>query len=215
MTATDPITAYPLAWPRGYERWPAECRVQSKFSNWKKTVSVADGLHRVRSQLECYNGPQRNLGRVRNLVISTNCELRLDGFPRRDRGAPDDPGVAVYFTLDDKPTVLCCDRWLRVGENLAAIGATLEAMRGLERWGVSESERAFTGFAALPAPGDVQARTCWSVLKIAPTQSRAAIDEAWCVRAKLCHPDLPGGSHDAMSELNTARDQAAAQATEP
>lgn len=37
----------------------------------------------------------------------------------------------------------------------------------------------------------------------------------WTGCTKLCHPDLPGGSHDAMSELNTARDQAAAQAILP
>ena len=150
--------------------------------------------------------------RVTGLVISTNAPLRLDGLPRSDRGEPADSGVAVYFTLDDKPTVLCCDKWLTVGENLAAIAATLEAMRGLERWGVAESERAFTGFMALPAPGEVKARTCWDVLGITSTQNKQAIDDAWREKAKVCHPDMPGGSHESMTELNTARDQAAAQA---
>lgn len=56
----------------------------------------------------------------------------------------------------------------------------------------------------LPAPGE---RTCWQVLGIEPTQNAQAIDNAWRERAKVCHPDRPGGSHDAMTELNTARDQ--------
>mgnify|MGYP006352653169 FL=1 len=43
----------------------------------------------------------------------------------------------------------------------------------------------------------------------------AAVHEAWRDRAKACHPDRPGGSHDAMTELNLACDQAAAQANQP
>lgn len=47
------------------------------------------------------------------------------------------------------------------------------------------------------------------------TPGRSAIDSAWREKAKTCHPDRPGGSHDAMTELNTARDQASQQATLP
>ena len=32
-----------------------------------------------------------------DVVISTNVETRLDGFPRSDRTEPADPGVAVYW----------------------------------------------------------------------------------------------------------------------
>lgn len=207
---SESISSYPLVWPREYKRCVSP--QASKFGTGvHRRPTIAQGLERVRTQLGVFNSRWNE--RVTELVISTNAPLRLDGLPRSDRGEPADSGVAVYFTLDGKKTVLCCDKWLTVGENLAAIAATLEAMRGLERWGVSESDRAFTGFMALPAPGEVQARTCWHVLGIAATPSAKAIDDAWRERAKVCHPDLPGGSHDAMVELNTARDQAAAQAT--
>ncbi|WP_395739317.1 J domain-containing protein [Prosthecobacter sp.] len=208
---SETITSYPLVWPREYKRCASP--QDSKFGKGvHRRPSVADGIARVREQLEAFNS--RWTTRVKDLVISTNMPLRLDGWPRSDRNEPLDSGVAVYFTLDKKKTVLCCDKWLRVGENLAAIAATLEAMRGLERWGVSESERAFTGFAALPAPGQVMARTCWEVLGISAVKSKGAVDNAWRARAKVCHPDVPGGSHDAMTELNTARDQALLTATE-
>jgi curved DNA-binding protein CbpA len=46
------------------------------------------------------------------------------------------------------------------------------------------------------------------LLGIASTRDLKAINEAWRVRAQVCHPDRPGKSHVAMSELNKARDQA-------
>lgn len=40
------------------------------------------------TELQRFNG--RWSERVRDLVVSTNCELRLDGWPRSDRGNPHD-----------------------------------------------------------------------------------------------------------------------------
>lgn len=92
----------------------------------------------------------------------------------------------------------------RVRDNLAAIAATLEAMRAIERHGGAQIlERAFTGFAALTAPG----KNWWDVLETRPDATRAIIEANFRRLAHDRHPDR-GGDHDKMSELNEARDAA-------
>jgi hypothetical protein len=46
-----------------------------------------------------------------------------------------------------------CDKWDQVHDNIYAVGNTIEALHGIERWGTDDTvEQAFTGFAALPSP---------------------------------------------------------------
>ncbi|WP_241235883.1 J domain-containing protein [Xanthomonas sp. BRIP62411] len=114
-------------------------------------LSVAEGVDRVRREL-------RRMGiDDADLVISTNLELRLDGLPRSNQREPADPGVAVYwldrFDRTQPPKCMAIDRYDRVADNLAAVAATLDAMRAIERHGgAAILERAFAGFTALPAP---------------------------------------------------------------
>ena len=58
----------------------------------------------------------------------------------------------VYFTRNGRQLCIPCDRYLTVADNLRAVALSIEAIRGLERWGgMSMMDRAFTGFAQLPA----------------------------------------------------------------
>jgi hypothetical protein len=95
-----------------------------------------------------------------------------------------------------------------VADNLAAIAATLEAMRSIERHGgAMVLERAFSGFLALPAPS---AKRHWrEVMGFALDQHVYAdlLRERYRSRASTWHPDR-GGSEAEMAELNVARDEA-------
>jgi hypothetical protein len=212
-------TAYPLAWPTGYKRRAHHERIWSKFSRRvqsstssytrRESITVTDGVSRVMKAIKGFS----RVGHcwradLADVVISTNLRTRLDGLPASNQREPEDPGVAVYFVLDGKPTAICADRYLKVAENLAAVAATIEALRDIERHGATEADRAFAGFMALPEKA--AARTFYEVLGIPREQplSQAVIDAQWKEKAKTCHPDRPGGSHDAFTELNTARDQA-------
>lgn len=114
-----------------------------------------------------------------------------------------DHGVAVYFEREGKQMVFACDRWDRVQDNLRAIHKTIEAMRGVERWGASDMmERAFSAFEALPAP-----KTPWEILGVQRGASEAEIQSAYRNKARMAHPDS-GGSTAAMAEVNAARDAA-------
>lgn len=131
---------------------------------------------------------------------------RLTHNPYNRGSDPTDAGVAVYFDLKGTGKVFACDRWDKVRDNVRALSLTIDAMRGLERWGASDLiERAFTGFDALPPPPPPP--SCWQVLDLPPTATRDEIERAYRAKAKSAHPDT-GGSTAAMAELNRARTEA-------
>lgn len=136
-------------------------------------------------------------------VLSTNLETRLDGLPYANAKEPADPGVAVYFERGGKQMVFACDKWDRVKDNIRAICKTIEAMRGIERWGASDMlERALSAFEALPPP-----MSPWAILDLPEGADAEAVRRAFRRKASAAHPDH-GGSNAAMAELVAARDAA-------
>lgn len=216
------INAYPLTWPEGWPR--ARAREHGKFNRKErqyiagspsayltrtKDLTVNDSVSRVLQQLSCM-GVSRD-----DVVISTNLRTRLDGLPRGDQGNPGDPGAAVYWRQKNKPMrCMAIDRYYQVADNLAAIAATLEAMRAIERHGGAQIlDRAFTGFAALPE----KASTPWRAVLEIETGVRVTEDyvvSRFRTLAKQHHSDVPGGSDEKMRQLIAARDQALAELQE-
>lgn len=192
--------AYPLSWPTG---WP-RTKYYQRESDRRFHGSVY-GLTIGRSR-DGLLGELARLGAA-SVVISSNLRLRQDGLPYSDQRRVDDPGVAVYFTLEKRQMVMAADRFQTPEGNMRSLGLAIEAMRQLKRHGGGAMmERAFSGFAALPPP-----RSCWEVLGVAPGSNRAMIERAFRERATTSHPDR-GGSNAAMAELNDARDRALREA---
>lgn len=191
------ISAFPLAWPDGWKRTRGEYRRDATFSRYKRALSIADGVARVMDELG-----RMGLGRD-DVVISTNVETRMDGFPRSDRAEPGDPGVAVYWQeRKGGRKVMAIDHYRRVADNLAAIAATLEAMRAIERHGgAAILERAFTGFTALPAPG--AARDWWQVLGVDRAATAEQVTAAYRRLRSERHPDK-GGTAEQFDEVERA-----------
>lgn len=180
------IEAYPLTWPPGRPR--TKWRESARFK-----TQLGTAIQNLRLEVERLGG--------HDLVISSNIPLRRDGFPSARSGAMSDLGVAAYFTLKKKPMCFACDRWNEVEDNMQAIAKTIEALRGIERWGSGQMvEQAFTGFIALPAPEQP-----WQVLGIDSHASREEIEAAHRRLAMEHHPDR-GGDADRMARINAARD---------
>lgn len=192
--------AYPLHWPDGWPRTPQHRRQRSRFDT---TFGIArDG---VLVQLERLGATQ--------VVISTNIETRRDGLPYGKSREPEDVGVAVYFMLDGRQQCIPCDKWDRAKDNLRAIERTIEALRGIERWGAKDMvQAAFRGFEALPPPSgeSTPAEPPWYVvLGVSPGASRSEIQSAYRSQAKKCHPDN-GGTAEAFNRLQRAYERAQA-----
>lgn len=192
------IETYPLQWPAGRPRTPPHKVQYSRFSPGNKTREA----HNVQSEILRLGG--------KNVIISTNVRLRRDGYPYSSDKPPSDSGVAVYFDYLGSQKCFACDRWYLVEENLRAIFKSIEAIRGLDRWGSkSFVEAAFTGFEALPAP-----KTCWGILEIPAGSSRSEINSAYRRKIAAAHPDH-GGSDIEAAEINRARDEALSDTPTP
>jgi hypothetical protein len=188
------IEAYPLYWPEGQMRVPPSRRRSAKFST---------GFARARDHLV---EELRRMG-ARAVIVSTNIPLRRDGLPYADFRAPDDPAVAVYFTHGKRQLVIACDSYSKVEWNMRACGATVEALRTIQRHGATELlERAFTGFTALPPKGG-EARPWHEVLGVPATASDETIKAAYRSLAARHHPDV-GGDAETMARINQAYDLA-------
>lgn len=196
--------AYPLQWPAGRKRTNNWNRENAKFE-----VTFARARDNIVAEVTRlagkYPDPQ--------VVISTNIALRRDGLPLANQRQPDDVGVAVYFLYKKRQMSFACDRWRRIEHNMQAIAKTIEALRGIARWGTGDMlEAAFTGFTALPPPpaaglGDAPARRTWREVFGTGVSTREQLNDVYRRMAGAYHPDR-GGDQAKMAELNAARAEA-------
>jgi hypothetical protein len=211
------MRSYPLSWPDGWQRTPPSQQKNGRFTK-KTTGSFARGL----SVFEAIERVLGELGRMgvdrEEIIISTNFPTRLDGLPKSNLAQPADRGVAVYWRKDASSPMnsMAIDIYTDVADNLAAVAAALEAMRAIERHGGRQiEERVFRGFAALPATTGRSWRQILQLpedMQVYP-RDRDTIESAFRILAKKAHPDVNGGSHEAMAELNRAREEALKEIT--
>jgi hypothetical protein len=181
-----------LTWPDGWKRTPKHLRAHSPF--------------KIESTDRAFRELMDELGRLgaRAVIISSNLKLRQDGYPYSTQPRNDDEGIAIYFTRKGKDVVLACDKFAKREANMRAITKTIEAIRGIERWGSSDMmERAFTGFTALPS----SAESWWGVLGVAPNARPVEIEAAYRRRRSETHPDR-GGSAEDFDAVQRAFEQA-------
>lgn len=219
MSRSELLAAFPLSWPEAWPRFKG-VRKDARFGkevqhpNYKGRgdITMGDAMKRVHYELERLGVDVYN-----DCVISTNLKINMAGLPRSDQGEPADPGAAIYWqrkqgTGPDSTMgpmrVMAIDIYSRTRDNVAAVAATLEAMRKIERHGGAQIlDRAFAGFIALPKPSGAD---WWEVLKFnraGEVITREAIVARHRELARTRHPDV-GGSVQQMAELNRARDQA-------
>lgn len=201
------VKRYPLEWPIGWKRtrgrrhgafsMTREDRVgpDQQIKKRSTQVNMAVATERLERQLDA-------LG-AKNPTLSTNVTLNLRGIPRGDEN-PSDPGAAIYFSFRGKATVLACDSYYRVADNIAALAAHIDALRRIERYGVGTIEQALAGYKALPADTAADWRAVFG-FPADSTPNAEQVRTAYLAAAKERHPDV-GGTEIEMSHLNRARD---------
>jgi len=109
-------------------------------------------------------------------------DLRLDGMPRSNAREPVDPGVRISFGSKHGPLIYQCDSvdWWK--GNVRSIALGLEALRAVDRYGITRRAEQYTGWRQIGAG---------PAIVTDPPMTRPAAAEA-LVRA--AHPDLSGDS---------------------
>lgn len=177
-------TAYPLTWPLG---WPKTDPTRRDRGTFKTSLYAA--LEDLKKQTRLLGG--------KDLVLSSNYTLGME--------RPKDPGVVAYFTWQELPVAIPCDRWSLIEHNVRAIALTIEAMRGMERWGAKHMIRAmFTGFKALPERTD--AGTWFKTLGVTADADEKTVKEAYRLLAQKHHPDK-GGDRDLFHRTQAAYEE--------
>lgn len=174
------------------QTWPVKKTINrqgSRFkSSWQQTLTLLeDELRRIRAK------------RIVIQVDLDASQIRNDGWPRSSAN-PRSPGVVLSFESPKGSLSFPCDRYDDWKDNVRAIGLSLEALRTVDRYGVTQSSEQYRGWTALPPP--VEEDDPYSVLaKFADTTREAAMKfhETVYQRAVMkVHPDKGGNAADFM-----------------
>ncbi len=142
--------------------------------------------------------------------------IRSDGSLHAP-ASPESPCVVLNFAAPKTgPVVMPCDTYENWRHNVRAIALALEALRAVDRYGVTSRAEQYRGWAALPAPSRPdfdnadQAREFLRKMLRTSTKmsacfaSIADIEETIREAEKISHPDR-GGSADDFKKVQSAR----------
>ncbi len=212
MKYPDGMTLRPLqSWPREF----THTRRRSPFrAGWSDTIDLLDReLHKLGS----YN---RNAPSVLQIAMREQ-DFRLDGMPRAG-AIPAHPGVILHVEAAAQgPLSFPCDAFDRWQDNLRAIALALEALRKVDRYGITPGNEQYTGWKAIEATPTVDATTaaCDLLARVAWPNERPENRAEWASKiardAEIgrntyrkaranAHPDRNGGDQSQWDEVEHA-----------
>jgi hypothetical protein len=192
------IEAYPLRWPEGWPRTPANRRESdNRFGGRSRRVTMGRAIDQLIREL-------RLLGAT-DIIVSSNITTKSNGLPYSESRLIEDPGIAVYFTFKKKPKVMARDGFTSPAGNIRSLTLAIEGLRQLQRHGGETMlDQVFTGFIAIAPPNW---KKPWrQVFGIKPDWS-GDIAALYRQKARDRHPDA-GGADTIMAELNVAYEEA-------
>jgi hypothetical protein len=172
MSAT--FRALPV-WP-----YPTTPRDQRR-SRYTFKASWADTLAKLQDEIRWLDGS--------NVVIGAGvreADIRKDGYPRAEARQPSHPGVEISFDSIHGRLVYStdvCELWQH---NVRSIALGLEALRAVDRYGISARGQQYAGWAQI-GPGGPDAE-----------RGRRLVEQHGGIRAALMatHPDHAGDPRD-------------------
>jgi hypothetical protein len=196
-------------WPRGMTvkpivAWPGavtKSRTPSMFSApWASTLDVLDR--------ELFNLQATAV--LLQVAIPAN-QFRLDGFPRAS-AKQEHPGIILTMNTVVGPLSYPCDTFTRWEDNLRAIALALEALRKVDRYGVTKRGEQYQGFLALEAHpadewSDTDAILTWLrlITDRVPAQGNTPA-QLIRIAKRHTHPDV-GGDPEAFDRVTRAENR--------
>lgn len=173
-----PLTADRRRHPFRVSRQRSWGRGSEHGVDWSGTVDLLD---RELFQLDAEN--------VVLQMAVTDRDIRNDGWIRAN-ARPEHPGVILTFDSMHGPLSYPCDTFEDWQANVRAIALALEALRKVDRYGVTKRGEQYTGWKAIPASTSAS-----------PSRGRELIEKHGSVKAALfaTHPDRGGSSEDFMA----------------
>lgn len=163
--------------------------------------------------------------RVGSVILQTAhspYEVRRDGKLRADVRKPVHPGVVLKFDVYNSQAKRYeqmsfeCDQFTEWKANVRAIADALEALRKVNRYGVSgggKSNAHYEGYKALPGQETVDTEQAATLLMIHSAYSTHSIlgdqkifKDAYRQASIVLHPDKPTGSHEKFVQLQKAKE---------
>lgn len=211
-----PISTYPVPETRNRRQAQFHRRVQGAYG-WteKKRVLLSDNLDLLEREA-------LHLG-CKHLVIEADFkegQIRNDGWPKAT-ASPSSPRVVISLLESAHgPLRYPCDTFTRFEDNVRAVGLALEALRTVDRYGVTRRGEQYAGWKALPATtaptmtAQVAAEVVLVLSGSSPAEAKEAASEVLemanhargVIREALrrTHPDT-GGSAEAFHQVQAAR----------
>lgn len=192
---------------RPIEQWPGELTRDRKASNfstaWSSTVEL------LGRELRAIGGTDIVLQ-----VAMTEKDFRIDGYPRAQAKA-EHPGVILSLGSKVGPLSWPCDTFTTWQDNIRGIALAMEALRKVDRYGVTKRGEQYTGWKALPqqssqASGFGSAEDALDYLGdltgIDVVNSDLEVSVILRRARKLVHPDRPGNTREAWNLVESAAD---------
>lgn len=134
-------------------------------------------------------------------VAVRDSDLRVDGTLRANARQPSDPGVRLIATTrhgDLSWQTDVCAFWQH---NVRSIALGLEALRAVDRYGISQRGQQYRGWREIEAGSGhtTEAEACqvlwaWSGVKVTPGESEQSLRARWREARAASHPDRNGGN---------------------
>lgn len=144
----------------------------------------------------------------------TEADLRRDGLIRAGARIAF-PGVRVAFESNRGPLMFATDTYPHWQANVRAVALGLEALRRVDRYGITRKGEQYVGWQALPSGANVrmtreeaaaflaEAQDAWAAADLlADTE---AVKRAYRTAAKRHHSDV-GGNDPLFARITAARD---------
>lgn len=202
-----------LAWPRAHTKTRKGGRFDSTYAQ------TLDLLERELVAISARHA-------VIQMAITAG-DIRRDGFPRAT-ARPSHPGIIVSFELQThqnnvwttQATSMPCDTFHNWQDNLRGIALSLEALRKIDRYGVTQTGEQYRGFAALPPATNTDfERDFASELEAAVwlngvvkmemdvdlMGNKSARKKAYQIAARILHPDSKDGNAAGFRLLQKAK----------
>ena len=178
-------------------RFKGERRSSPFTANWRTTRNL------LAKELEALD--------ARDVVLEidvTEAQIRQDG-ELYARATAASPAVSLHFESKHGPLSYATDKFPSWQDNVRAIALGLEALRRVDRYGISDSGEQYRGWKALPAgngagPSHLTADAARRVLIEVSGAGTGSSEVLWSRARARAHPDRNDGDRAAWDRVEEA-----------